>query len=77
MKHVVRKGDQIVIPVLAIEFREGGNTLWIHGQGGTVLRLKTVNGAITSKSCQSPTSHGDAFIQGNLEICLADDGASS
>ena len=50
MKHVVRKGDQIVIPVLAIEFREGGNTLWIHGQGGTVLRLKTVNGAITSKS---------------------------
>jgi hypothetical protein len=62
-----------MIPVGAIEFREGGNTLWIHSsQGGTVLRLKTLNGSITSKRCQSsPVSHGDAIIQGDLEICIA------
>jgi hypothetical protein len=69
------KGDTVMIPVAAIEFREGGNTLWIHGpQGGTVLRLKTLDGAITSKRCTNggPISHGDAIIQGDLEICVAD-----
>ena len=65
-----------MIPVLAIEFREGGNTLWIHGpEGGTVLRLKTLDGVITSKCCQtSPIAHGDAIIQGDLEICVASEG---
>ena len=77
-EHMTRKGDMVMIPVLAIEFREGGNTLWIHGpQGETVLRLKTLNGAITSKRCQSsPVSHGDAIIQGDLEICVGDEGAT-
>ena len=70
---MTRKGDTVMIPVMAIEFREGGNTLWIHGpQGGTVLRLKTLDGEITSKRCQSsPIAHGDAIIQGDLEICIA------
>lgn len=69
---MTRKGEIVMIPVIAIEFREGGNTLWIHGpQGGTILRLKTLNGAITSKRCQSsPSTHGDAIIQGDLEICV-------
>jgi len=31
---MTRKGDTVMIPVLAIEFREGGNTLWIHGPRG-------------------------------------------
>jgi hypothetical protein len=62
-----------MIPVLAIEFREGGNTLWIHGQGGTVLRLKTLDGTITSTACASPVSHGDAIIKGSLKICLANE----
>ena len=70
---MTRKGTTVMIPVSAIEFREGGNTLWVHGpQGGTILRLKTLNGAITSKRCQSsPISHGDAIIQGDLELCVA------
>lgn len=73
-RSMVRKGETVMIPVSAIEFREGGNTLWIHGpQGGTVLRLKSFDGVITSKQCQSgaPGSHGDAIIKGNLEICLS------
>lgn len=71
---MTRKGETVMIAVSAIEFREGGNTLWIHGpQGGTVLRLKSLDGVITSKQCQggTPVSHGDAIIKGNLEICLA------
>ena len=70
---MTRKGDTVSIPVSAIEFREGGNTLWVHGpNGGTILRLKTLDGVITSKRCEtSPVSHGDAIIRGDLEICLA------
>lgn len=66
-------GDLVTIPVTALEFREGGNTLWIHGPaGGTVLRLKTLDGKITSTPCQDGTfeSHGDALIKGDLKICL-------
>ena len=75
MKPATPRGETVMIPVAAIEFREGGNTLWIHGpQGGTVLRLKTVDGAITSKRCANggSISHGDAIIQGDLEICVAE-----
>ena len=75
MKPTTPRGTAVIIPVTAIEFREGGNTLWIHGpQGGTVLRLKTLDGAITSKRCANggSISHGDAIIQGDLEICVAD-----
>lgn len=67
-------GESVTIPVGMIEFREGGHTLWIHGlTGGTVLRLKTLDGKITSTTCQNETSesHGDALIKGDLVICLA------
>jgi hypothetical protein len=66
-------GDVVLIPAVAIEFREGGNTLLVHGpEGGTILRLKTLDGTITSKRCQSGVtiSRGDAIIQGDLEMCL-------
>jgi hypothetical protein len=74
---MMSKGDTVMIPVSALEFREGGNTLWIHGpDGGTIFRLKTRNGTITSKLCQSsPITHGDAIIQGDLEICVANESA--
>jgi len=29
---------RVIVPVVAIEFHEGGNTIWIHGpQGSTTL----------------------------------------
>jgi len=70
---MTRKGETVLIPVSMIEFHEGGNTLWIHGpEGGTSLRLKTLDGVITSKRCAtSPVAHGDAIIKGDLELCLA------
>ena len=62
---------RIVIPVIALEFHEGGDTIWIHGpQGGTTLRIKT-RGKITSSLCStSPISHGDIVAQGDIHICL-------
>jgi len=52
----------MMIPAAAIEFNEGGNTLWVHGpEGGTILRLK-FSGKITSKVCKaSPVPHADAM----------------
>lgn len=62
------------IPAVAIEFNEGGNTLWVHGLGGTVLRIKTLDGKITTTACKnSPTSHADLVVTGDIEFCLGPD----
>lgn len=65
---------RVLIPVAAIEFVEGGNTLWIHAaDGSTTLRLKAT-GKITSQVCNSsPFAHGDAMIQGDLCVCIPPD----
>jgi hypothetical protein len=59
------------IPAVAIEFNEGGNTIWVHGpEGGTILRLK-FTGKITSKVCKtSPIAHADAIVPGDLVFCV-------
>lgn len=57
------------IEVACIEFDEGGNTLWVQGKNGTVLRLKTMRGKFTSKACEAG-SHADAIIEGDVHICL-------
>lgn len=64
-------GERVCIKVVAIEFVEGGNTLWVHGpEGGTILRIKT-QGEITSERCESPISHGDIMVPDNIRICVA------
>lgn len=68
-----RAGECVTIPVTQIEYREGGNTLWIHGpQGNTVLRLKTKSGTITTNRClNGGMSHSDIMIDGGIDICHA------
>ncbi len=70
------RGDRIVIAVACIEFNEGGNTLWVQGYGGTVLRIKT-DGKITSSACASgpSVSHFDLAVSGDIRICLGQDHA--
>jgi hypothetical protein len=65
---------RVIVPVVAIEFFEGGNTIWIHGpQGGTTLRIKTL-GKVTSTRCDtSPVSHGDVVVQGDIHLCIGKD----
>lgn len=64
-------GDIINIPVAVLEFRQGGNTLWVHGpEGGTVLRLKTT-GKISAEACTtSPVSHVDVMVDGDVNVCI-------
>jgi len=67
-------GDRIVIPVEAIEFNVEGNTIWIHSKlGGTSLRIKCT-GKIKIDQCQnSPISHSDILVNGDIDFCLAED----
>ncbi len=62
--------SRVTLPALAVEFDEGGNTLWVQGLGGTLLRIKT-EGKITTTECvSSPLSHGDLNITQDIEICI-------
>lgn len=67
------KGQRIQIPVWLMEFQDGGNTIWIQGENGTVLRIK-VTGKITTEACKvSLCSHCDIVLNGDLKICLSRD----
>lgn len=64
-------GDQILLHAVGIEFREGGNTIWVHGNHGTILRIQCT-GKISSTCCASPGPHADVRVQGDITICLPD-----
>lgn len=65
--------SRILLDVLAIELYEGGNTIWVHGKEGTVLRIKCT-GKIVVNSCAAPGPHADALVQGDIEFCVPDSG---
>lgn len=69
-----KKGQRIEIPVGVVEFNEGGNTIWIQSpQGGTTLRIKCT-GKIKIDSCQnSPLSHCDLMVEGDINFCISKD----
>jgi hypothetical protein len=65
---------RIVIPVECLEFDEGGNTLWVQGLSGTVLRVK-VKGSFRTEACRTnPVSHLDLEADNqNPTFCLGPD----
>lgn len=66
--------DRILIEAYAVEFINGGNTIWIHSpQGGTILRIKCSGSIITEECKNSPISHGDIMVDGNINICVSND----
>jgi hypothetical protein len=62
-----------VIPVLAVEFHDDGNTIWVHGLNGTVLRIKTLGKILTDQCTTNPCSHTDIVVKENIKICLSGD----
>lgn len=62
------------IPSAIIEFVEGGNTIWVQSpEGGTTIRIKC-SGKITTDTCKnSPISHSDILVNGDIHICLSKD----
>jgi hypothetical protein len=60
---------RVQIEAIGLEFEEGGNTVWIHGPVGTILRIKC-SGRITATSCASPTAHADIQVKGDIVFCV-------
>jgi|GEM_PF-5035629 len=70
----IKQGDRISIPVAMLEFRDGGNTIWIHSPtGGTVLRIKAKKVSVNRNECMNINSHADIQVQGDVDVCLSDD----
>ena len=65
---------RVVLEALGLEFEEGGNTIWVHGPEGTILRIKC-SGRVMSKVCTAPTAHGDIMVEGDILFCIPVDEA--
>ena len=67
-------GSRIGVPVCLMEFNNGSNTIWIQSpEGATILRIKC-KGKINIDQCNnSPTSHSDIIVEGDINICLSED----
>lgn len=61
---------RIQVPVSMIEFDEGGHTIWVHSDVGTVLRIKTLGAITVEKQCQNICAHADILVVNDIHICL-------
>ena len=62
------------IPVDALQFYEGGHTMWVHSStGGTVLRIKATGRVKAAQCTTSPITHVDVIVNGDIEICVGGD----
>lgn len=60
---------RIQLEAVGLEFDEGGNTIWVHGPGGTLLRIKC-SGRITVNACSAPCAHADVMVEGAIAFCV-------
>ena len=63
---------RIQLEAVGLEFEEHGNTIWVHGPHGTLLRIKC-SGQITVKRCEAPGPHADVSAPGDIEFCVPGD----
>ena len=67
-------GTRIKIPVAELEFNIEGNTIWIQNPvGGTTMRIKCTGKINIDQCSNSPISHSDIVVDGNINICLSED----
>lgn len=60
---------RIQLEAVGLEFEEHGNTIWLHGPHGTLLRIKC-SGQITVKRCEASGPHADVSVPGDIEFCV-------
>lgn len=60
---------RVLLQAMGLEFEEGGNTIWIHGSQGTILRIKC-SGHILTSICAAPGPHADVLVQGDINFCV-------
>jgi len=67
-------GERITIKTACVEFTVGGNTIWVQSpEGGTVLRIKCTGKVLADRCQNSPISHGDMYVSGDIEMCVSTD----
>jgi len=67
---------RIQLEAAGLEFEENGNTIWVHGPHGTMLRIKC-SGQISVKHCEAPGPHADVNVPGDIEICVPGGGGGT
>lgn len=61
---------RIEIPVVVIEFDEGGHTIWVQFQkGATILRIKCTDTLKVLRDCENIVSHADILVPGDIAEC--------
>jgi hypothetical protein len=67
---------RVQLEAVGLEFEKDGNTIWVHGSCGTLLRIKC-SGRIKVKRCSAP-AHADVIVAGDIEFCVpaASEGAA-
>lgn len=60
---------RIQLEAVGLEFEEHGNTIWVQGAQGTLLRIKC-SGHIKVKRCEAPGAHADVLVSGDIEFCV-------
>ena len=60
---------RVQLEAIGLEFEEGGNTIWVHGPMGTILRIKC-SGRITVNACSAPCAHADVIVEGSIAFCV-------
>jgi hypothetical protein len=60
---------RIQLEAVGLEFEETGNTIWVQGMHGTLLRIKC-SGQIKVKRCAAPGAHADVLVAGDIEVCV-------
>lgn len=73
MSSEIKKGEKVLIPVDAIEFYNGSNTIWVQSKNGTTLRIKCTGKIITNQCGTSPISHCDVIVNGDINFCVSED----
>lgn len=60
---------RVQLEAIGLEFDEGGNTIWVHGLEGTLLRIKC-SGRIAVNECSAPGAHADVLVAGDITFCV-------
>jgi hypothetical protein len=64
--------SRVQLKAIGLEFEEGGNTIWVHGACGTILRIQC-SGRISVKGCEAPSAHADLRVEGDVCFCVPGD----
>lgn len=61
---------RIQLEAVGLEFEEDGNTIWIHGLKGTLLRIKCTGKIVITSCTPGGAPHADVEVKGDISFCM-------